>query len=197
MKVKPMLGEWEVPHIESIRSTERRALVELPVPGRVGSLYQDLNSAPVRITLTGSLYGDADRDEFLNTVRGQFSAGQPVTFVADILTATQVQYVVIERLHFEESGALPDETAYTLVLRESPPPPPPPSLLGDLDTSLLDQAASFVDTVTGALDAIQALGSLPDLGDPARPFKEALADLKGATGGLDAATGPLRGLFGV
>ena len=39
MKVKPLLGDWEIPRIESIRAAERRSLVELPVPGRVGSLF--------------------------------------------------------------------------------------------------------------------------------------------------------------
>ena len=197
MKVKPMLGEWEIPNIAAVETAERRALVELPVPGRVGSLYQDLNSVPVRITVRGSVFGDPDRDAFLQTARGQFAAGQPVTFVADILTATQVQYVLIERLHFEESGAVPDQTGYTLVLRESPPPPPPPDPLGGLDAGLLEQAGAFMDTVTGALDAITALGSIPELGDPARPFQEALTDVRGATAGLDTVAGSLRGLFGV
>ena len=123
MNVRPVLGDWEIPRVDRIEADERRRLIELPVPGRVGSLYQDLNTAPTRIEIRGSIFGDEDRDEFLEKVRGQFQAGEPVTFVADIVTATQVQYVVIEALEFAESGALPDELSYYIALRESPPPP--------------------------------------------------------------------------
>jgi hypothetical protein len=196
MKVKPMLGDWEIPHIAAIRSAERHAFAELPVPGRAGSVFQDLNAGPVRLAIQGSLYGDEARDAFLEEVRGKLKAGEPVTFVADIVTATEVQYVIVEELRFAESGVRPDQIDYFLTLCESPPPPPPPDPLGGLDTSLLDQAAGFLDTVTGALDAIQALGNIPDFGDPTKPLTGALDGLAGATAGLDGALGPLRDVFG-
>ena len=60
----------EIPRIESIASVEARAFVELPIPGKVGSVYQDMNSAPTRIRIAGSLYGDEARDQFLEEVRG-------------------------------------------------------------------------------------------------------------------------------
>lgn len=96
MRVKPMLGNWEIPRIESIRALEHRAFVEFPVPGRVGSLFQDTNTAPTRLAITGRLYGDEARDQFLEDLRAKFRAGEPVTFVADITTATEIQYVIIE-----------------------------------------------------------------------------------------------------
>jgi hypothetical protein len=196
MKVKPMLGDWEVPHIASIRSAERRAFAELPVPGRAGSVFQDLNAAPVRVAIEGSLYGDEARDAFLEEVRGKFKAGEPVTFVADIVTATEVQYVIVEELHFEESGVRPDQIDYFLVLRESPPPPPPPNPLGGLDTGLLDQAGSFLDSVTGALDALDMLGSVPELQDPTPPLRDTLSGVQSALAGLGGVTGALDELFG-
>jgi hypothetical protein len=196
MKVKPMLGDWEVPHIASICAAERRAFSELAVPGRHGSVYQDLAGGPVRVAIAGSLYGDEVRDEFLKQLRGKFKAGEPVTFVADIVTATDVKYVVIEELRFAESGAGPDQTDYFMVIRESPPPPPPPDPLGGLDAGLLDKAAGFLGAVTGALDAIKALGSLPQLKDPTPPLRGALDGVRSAVGGLGAATGKLGDLFG-
>jgi hypothetical protein len=149
MKVKPMLGDWEVPRIAAIRSAERRAFAELPVPGRAGSVFQDLNAGPVRVVIEGSPHGDEARDAFLEEVRGKFKAGEPVTFVADIVSATEVRYVIVEELRFQESGVRPDQIDYFLVLRESPPPPPPPNPLGGLDAGLLDQAGSFLDSITG------------------------------------------------
>ena len=121
MNVKPMLGDWEIPRIASINTLERRAFVEMPVPGRVGSLFQDLNTTPTRIAISGSLYGDEARNAFLEELRGKFRQGVPVTFVADIVTATEVQYVIIETLRFQESGTKPDQIDYFMVLQESPP----------------------------------------------------------------------------
>ena len=196
MKVKPMLGDWEIPHIAAIRSAERRAFAELPVPGRAGSVFQDLNAGPVRLAIEGSLYGDEARDAFLEEVRGKFRAGESVTFVADIVTATEVQYVIVEELRFEESGVRPDQIDYSMILRESPPPPPPPDPLGGLDAGLLDQAGSFLDSVTGALDALDMLGSIPDLGDPTAPLTGLLDDFGSATEGLPGIMDSLTSLIG-
>jgi len=196
MKVQPMLDNWPIPRIAAIETIERRAFVELAVPGRVGSLFQDLNTVPTRIAIHGSLYGDEARDTFLQDLRGKFRDGQPVTFVADIVTATEVQYVVVEVLRLEERGTSPDQTDYYVVLRESPPPPPPPDPLGGLDTSLLDQATNFMDTVTGALDVIDTLGNVPDIGNPTPPLNDALSGVTAATSGLGLALDPLRAIFG-
>jgi hypothetical protein len=196
VKVKPVLGGWEIPRIAAIETRERRDFVELPVPGKVGSLFQDLNTTPTCVAVSGSLYGDEARDDFLDELRGKFRDGEPVTFVADIVTATAVQYVVIEALTLRESGEVPDQTDYRVVLRESPPPPPPPDPLGGLDAGLLDQAAGFLDAVGGALDLIDGLGSLPDVSDPTPALSGALDGVTAATAGLGDALGPLTAIFG-
>jgi hypothetical protein len=196
MKVKPVLGDWPIPNIETIRSLEQRSFAELTIPGRVGSLYHDLNAAPARIAISGSLFGDEVRDDFLNKVRGKFHDGAALTFVADIVTATTVQYVIIETLRFEENGNRPDQTDFYLVLRESPPPPPPPDPLGGLDSGLLDEAKGFLGSVTGALDAVSALSTVPDLKDPTPPLKGAVDGVKGALGGLTGVVPKITDLFG-
>ncbi len=196
MRTKPVLGDWEIPRIESISSLESRSFVEFAVPGRVGSLFQDMNAAPMRIAIAGSLYGDEARDEFLQTLREKFRAGEPVTFVADITTATEVQYVIIETLRFQESGTRPDQIDYLIIIRESPPPPPPPDPLGGLDAGLLEDAGSFLDTVTGALDVIDTLGSVPNFGDPTPPLSGALDSAQAALEGLGGVTMALSELFG-
>ena len=195
MKVKPVLGDWEIPHIALLRTLERRTYVEHEIPGRAASLYQDLNTAPARIAIAGSLYGDEARDEFLAEVRGKFQSGEPLTFVADIVTATQIQHVIIEALELEESGTPPDEIEYSMVLRESPPPPPPADPFGALDTGLLADAESFLDSATNALSVIDTLTSVPDLGDPTPPLRGALDGVKAATDGLDAIAADLTNLF--
>jgi hypothetical protein len=196
MNVKPVLGDWEIPRIEAIDAYEQRRFVELEVPGRAGSLYQDLNLRPARIGLRGSLYGDETRNDFLEALREKFRAGEPVTFVADILAATEVQYVVIETLVVAQSGSHPDQMDYRIVLRESPPPPPPPDPLGGIDTGLLGDAASLLDSVTGALDALEMLGAIPDISDPTPPLRETLSGVGSALAGLAGVAGSLSNLFG-
>ena len=115
---------------------------------------------------------------------------------ADILTGTDVQYVLIEQLKIDVDAQHPDQTAYQLVLAESPPPPPPGGLLDGIDTGLLDQAGGFLDSVTGALDALDALGSIPDLGDPTQPLTGMLDEVENTMGQLNDVTSVITDLFG-
>ena len=195
MNTKPMLGDWEVPRIQKMRSEERRRIAELPIPGKAGSLLQDLNSAPTAVEIHGSLYAD-ERSEFLTSVREKFRAGEPLTFVADITEATDVQYVMIESLLVEESSHRPDQIDYFLKLRESPPPPPPNDLLGGIDDGLLGLAEDFVDGVTDVLDAINALANVPDFSDPSALLGGTLDDVTSAVGQLDDIGGLIDDLFG-
>lgn len=196
MAVKPVLGDWEIPRVALMRSAEARKLAELSVPGRQGSLFQDLNAEPTVIEVGGSLFADEERNEFLQTVREKFRAGEPATFVADITQATDIQFVVIDSMRFEQRADHPDEIFYHLLLRESPPPPPPPNPLGGIDTSLLDEAAGFVDGVTDALDALDALANLPDFSDPSALLGGTLDKVKDALGGLGQVTSSINALFG-
>ena len=196
MNTKPILDDWEVPNISDIRTLENRAFVELAVPGMVGSLYQDMNTEPTRVMISGALYGAEKNSEFIETLREKYHAGTPVTFVADIVTATNLQYVVIEQLQLLESGDTPDQVHYQIVLNESPPPPPPPNPLGGIDTGLLDDATGMLDSVTGALDTISALGNIPNFGNPTEPLDNAISGVESATQGLDEMATELINLFG-
>ncbi|CAM2065246.1 DUF6046 domain-containing protein [Sulfidibacter corallicola] len=196
MNVKPLLDNWEIPRISRIETLEHRHFAEFPVPGRIGSLFQDLDTAPTGILIEGSLYGDEARDTFLESLREKYKAGEPMTFVADILTATEVQYVVVTRLHMCESSADPDVIHYRIHLHESPPPPPDPDPFGDLDLGLLDLAGDFLDSLSGALDLLDGLGSIPDIGDPTPPLTQAVDGITNATSGLGDALEPFKTIFG-
>lgn len=196
MNVKPVLGDWEIPRISVIRAAEHRAFVEMPIPGKVGSLWQDMNAAPTNLVIGGSLFGDEAKNQFLEDVRGKFKAGEPLTFVADIITATDIQYVIIETLRFEENAHRPDQIDYLIVLKESPPPPPPSDPFGGLDAGLLDQAGALMDAVGGALDALDALANLPSFSDPTAPLQGALEGVNGVVGQLGGVGDAIRNLFG-
>lgn len=196
MNVKPILDSWEIPRIESIRLAEHRVWVEHAIPGRQGSLYQDLGTRPAAIVISGSLAGDQVRDEFLETVRAKFQAGQPVTFTADITTATQIQYVVIEDMDFAEVAGLPDSFRYSIVLRESPPPPPPGGL-PDVDAGLLDQALEAVGDIGDLSNLLDVVQGVPDLANPVPPLTDALSEVNAAASGLGSIADGLKGLFGI
>ncbi|MFZ5605314.1 MAG: hypothetical protein ACOY7J_22890 [Pseudomonadota bacterium] len=198
MSVKPMLGDWEIPRVAEMHTSETRAFVELPIPGRVGSVFQDMNSLPLTVAIAGSLYGTETGNEFLQSVREKYREGAPVTFVSDILTGTELQYVVIEKMQFQINAQNPEQLDYVVWLKESPPPPPPPSsgFLDGLDSSLLDQAGALVDAAAGALDALEALGNIPDFGDPSGALGATLDEVEGIMNDLADIANSLGNLFG-
>src|SRR3954447_10845687 len=179
-----MLGEYEIAGIEAIESAERRTLVEHRVPGMDGSYLQDLGSAPNAITIAGTRYGDDARDSFLQSVRDLFGSGAPTTFTADINTATDLTDVVIEDLQVAELAGEADSFRYLMRLRKYVPPPEPPAAgLAGIDSDLLDAA----EGLAGALDVLDTLGSVPNLGDPTPPLRGSLDGVKDATGDLPGA----------
>jgi hypothetical protein len=193
--VRPVIGGWEVPRIERIESRERRRLARLPVPGLLGDLQQDLGAASLAVEIVGSLQGDEARDDFLNSVREQFRAGEPVSFVADITTATELDQVLIEELEVEEVNEAAGGFRYRIVLREYVEPPEPPSPIDDLGADLgldLDDLASL------GLDGLKLpdiLGDIPALGDPVAPLQPALAGVSSATAPLSSLLGGLKSKF--
>ena len=181
MIVRPVIGGWEVPRIERIETRERRRLARLPVPGLLGDLQQDLGTASLAVEITGSLQGDEARDDFLGSIREQFRAGEPVSFVADITTATELEQVLIEELEVEEVNEIAGSFRYRIVLREYVEPPEPPPAIDDLG---LDLGAELDDLAALGLDGLKLpdlLGDIPSFGDPVAPVQPALEGVKAAT----------------
>ncbi|CAM5456961.1 hypothetical protein [Thauera mechernichensis] len=195
MSLTPMLADWELPRVTRLETLETRDFLELPLPGRAGSLFQDLERRPARIIIEGSVFGSEAGLDLLNAVREHYGAGQPLTFVSDIVTGTDIQYVLLQQVHVQAEASAPDQIDYALWLIESPPPPPPGNILGGIDTSLLDQAAGLLDDAMGALNALQALGSMPELSDPTGPLTGILGDTAPAIGQLGSIGAGLRDLL--
>jgi hypothetical protein len=191
MKVKPMLGEFELDGIEYMESFERRVLAEHRVPGLAGSYLQDMGTEANTILIVGTKSGDDARDEFLNGVRDVFNKGDAVTFTADINTATDLTDVLIEDLQVAEISGSPDSFRYILALRKYVKPPEP-APTGLLDQGILADATSLVD----ALSTIDALGSIPDIGDPTKPLLGAVDQVQGAAAGLPSIVERANALFG-
>ncbi len=149
---KPMLGDLELQQVQKIEIDEDQALAQQSVPALEGDFLQRLGRRATQIGLTGVLTGDA-AGAGLKTLQEKFRAAEPVSFVADIATATKVDQVLIEELGMRELAGRPQRFEYALTLREYTPPPkpeppapqPPPPEPPSVDTGKL-----VVDvTVTG------------------------------------------------
>jgi hypothetical protein len=188
-----MLGSFVLEGIEYIDSHEQRSLVEHRVPGLAGSYFQDVGSAPNTLFVVGTRHGDDARDAFLEGIRAVFNAGEQTTFTADINTATDLTDVVIEDLRVAEIAGAADSFRYVLRLRKYVEPPEPPAAgLSGLGSDLLDTAGDVV----GALDTLDALASIPNLGDPTPPLRDAVGGVSHATSGLSPAVDELRAGLG-
>jgi hypothetical protein len=197
MKVKPMIGEYEVPGIQRIGTIEDRRVIEIPVPGLEGSYHQDLGSGAVSVRIEGTLAGDDARDDFLGKVREMYNAADPVDFVADITTATHVDKVLMTDLVFREVAGSADTFRYAVVLTQHVEPPPPAADLGfddlsDVNAAIGDEAAA----AAGAMNVPDLLSTLPDLKDPTPPLRGTLDSVKAATGGLAGLGDQIKSVFG-
>lgn len=196
MSMTPMLGDFELPRVTRLETMETRDFRELAVPGRPGSLFQDLNRQPTRVVIEGSVFGEQAGLDFLAAVREKYLAGTPMTFTSDIATGTDIQYVLLQQLHVQAEASAPGQIDYSVWLSESPPPPPPGGLLEGIDTGLLDAAAGMLDTAMGALDALAALGNVPDLSDPTQALSGIVDGAGPAIGQLGGIGSGLRDLLG-
>jgi hypothetical protein len=195
MILKPMIGEWEVPRIERIRTLEGRRFARLPVPGLLGDLQQDLGSASLAVEIAGSLHGDEARDAFLADLRERFRAGEAVTFVADILAESELEEVTIEALELEEVNEAAASFRYRIVLREYVEPPEPPAALDELGAELGLELDALAELGLDALALPDLLGAVPDLADPVEPVRPALDAVREATGALPDLLDGLREKF--
>jgi hypothetical protein len=194
----PLLGDMELDLVQSIEHVLDAGFVGARVAGLDGEVQQRSGRPSHRIRIRGELMG-TDVADRLTALQQAASAGEELTFAADITTALELQHVVVTWFAATQVAGVPHRCAYEVHLAESPPLPPPASLdafgglddfgLGDLgfDTDILgdiaDLAGDVASAVDQALDAVAALqslaalaGGLPDasglLGPLAAPVEE-------------------------
>lgn len=147
--VRPMLGDLELEQVQIVQTDEDQAVVRHRVPALEGDFLQDLGRRGARLALTGVLTAPEVKDH-LADLRTKFHAGDPVSFVSDISSATAVDQVLIERMDVRELAGRPSAFEYHLTLRELteaapvttteveiPPPPPPPVTEGRLSVTVV------------------------------------------------------------
>ena len=184
-----MIGEYEVPGIQRIGALERRQLATFEIPGLAGSFHQDLGMTAARIVIEGTLAGDEPRDAFLTAVREKLNAGEPVDFVADIATATEIEQVLITAFDVEEVAGSADAFRYRIALTQYVPPPPPADPA--LEAALELEAQALFD-----IAKLPEMMSAPDFGNPVPPLSGAIDGVKSALASLGSAGTQLNDLFG-
>ena len=172
----------------SIEASEAARFVRHAVPGLNGEYVQDLGRPSVRIRVRGIFYGD-DASDRLKELRGHLLDRAPVDFLCELTGEGYFSRVVVDDLNVAERAGRPNEFDFECVVTEyvPPPPPPTPSPLGDLDTGILDEAASLMDDAQDALSQVAGLASLlsgaADFGNPTTRLPSMLKSFTGAAGG--------------
>lgn len=154
MPAKPMLDDVELQQVQKVEAEDEEVLAQHGVPALEGDFLQDLGRRVTRFTLIGVMTGP-EAGEKLKTLRLKFRNAEPVTFVADIATATAVGKVLIEEFGVRELAGKPERFEFELTLREFLPPPPAdtesppktPSEPGPIEDPVVDKSALVVEVI--------------------------------------------------
>lgn len=124
MASRPMLGDIELQQVQRIDSDQDQLLVRHAVPALEGDFLQGLGRRATAFVLDGVLTGP-EVGEGLTGLREKFHAAAPVSFAADIASATRIDQVLIEAMDVREIAGHALRFEYAFLLREFIPPPEP------------------------------------------------------------------------
>lgn len=174
----PLLGDISLQYVQRLEHYLDGGYTQTLIPGLAGQLQQNTGRLSHQLFISGTLFGSEAASQ-LETLQQTAASGEELTFAANIVSALELQKVVISQIRVVESAAHPDTWQYEICLQESPPLPPPAQVqgfgglddfgLGDLgfDTDIMGdlqdlagEIAGVVDDALGALDALAGLGNL-------------------------------------
>jgi hypothetical protein len=191
------VGGVTLENVTHVAVRERARLVHHAVPGLAGDLTQALGRSSVEVDVRGIFYAEsADEEEGLQArqdklqqLRDLHLDQTPVDFFADAVGQAYFTQVLVTRLDVSQRAGAPNEFEYACVLREYVEPPEPAALdLGAaLDTSILDEAAGFLDDVQNAVaevaSLVETLASAPSFGNPTERLTEMPTEYQNLVGG--------------
>jgi hypothetical protein len=157
------IARVELQGVQALVTDEGRRWVEQHVPGRSGSVFQQLGRGSVSLRLEGLLLGE-DALEKLESLRRAQADAKPVPFAADVLSGLDLTDVLIDTLHVRQVAGYRHRYWYRLEVREHVEEPPPVgAALGSLQAGVDADAASWADGAVGASAAVQDITALPAL----------------------------------
>ena len=196
----PLLGDISLQYVQSIEHSLDGGYTATRILGLAGQLQQNTGRLSHQVFITGTLFGSEATSQ-LESLQQTATSGEELTFAANIVSALELQKVVISQFRAVESAAQPNIWQYEITLQESPPLPPPAQVqnfgglddfgLGDLgfDTDIMDGLQDLAGEISGAVDnalgVLDALGSLGNLGSANGVLKPIDGPVKesGAMGG--------------
>lgn len=107
----------EVRSVSAVDVDDRRDVVELGIPGAEGGVLQDMGRRAIRIRVTGEVWGETAWAT-LSSLKEKSDASEALAFTSSLVSATDVNNVVIERLVVDQTAGIPDRYRYTLFLKE-------------------------------------------------------------------------------
>src|SRR5215467_11139938 len=119
----PMIDDLELKAVQLIRQETEQDYRRQRIAGLAGTLHQHMGRRSHRVLLAGLLL--ADDTDSLGKLQKKAASGDEVTFTADIATALDVEYMVIEAFSAEQTVGPAGQTTYAILLAESPKLPPP------------------------------------------------------------------------
>lgn len=147
--MRPALAGEELPQVQDLTTTDVRALAEHAAPGKDGSMLQNLGRAPTAVLVRGMATGP-DALAVVERLKTELRTGRPVPFVADLVTDTAIEQVLLDDLQLREVAGRPDAYAYVLTLRELVEPVEPET--ASIDADVLGDAGDLLDGVLDGLD---------------------------------------------
>lgn len=212
----PLIGDLALSSVQQIDHTLNGGFERIGVPGLDGDVLQRAGRGSHTMWIRGVFSGATALDD-LGSLQGLASAGEEVTFSADITTALELERVVVADLRAQAVAGTQNLVLYEICLVESPPLPPPAEVsgfgglddfgLGDLgfDADIMGDLAALADDVAGAVDAVMeaadqlaALAALSgiDVGGPLQPLADTIGGVSKVAGTFGEVSASLSALLG-
>jgi hypothetical protein len=108
----------EIRSVHNLSIYGRRRIVELPIPGSVGNVFQDMGRNPLMISFEGELVGP-NSDTVLQDLKSKFELKKPLPFSTDIAPINSISEVVIYDFAVNFSAGINQTIRYLMILKEN------------------------------------------------------------------------------
>lgn len=179
--------------IHHLATLEQANWVAHRIPGREGTVTQDLGRASVRLDVRGICYGPQAQGD-LERLRQAYKQRQTVDFLAEVVGQAYFSQVIIEQFEVAQRAEAPEEYSYRLIVAEAVPAQAKSSSAA-VQPKIKAKTANFM-TATLLPDALK-MGAIPEVSNPFEPLRKSIDPIQDATQSIDADTQGLRDLLGL